>query len=148
MPMKFNKRYSHLGYSHMSVPDGWVPIVKDAIRKIEKEMWPRWFPWPLCSLIHWLATGNSIVRIKYRWAFDIRRRLTRGQMIRDIKEKYASLRIYGSFNDKIEKIIEQAEIACSRTCQKCGASGDDVKPIGAGWIYNLCAICAHKLRRG
>ena len=143
--MEFHKKYSHVGISYPEVPNGWLPIVEKAIQAIEKEMWPRWIPMPLCRLIHWLAMGNSIVRIKYHWAFELRQRLTRGQMITDIKEKYATLRIYGFFGDEIDVIIDQAEKECNDTCQECGTRGN-VHRINVGWVYNVCDTCADIIR--
>ncbi|RAW02614.1 hypothetical protein DQQ10_00430 [Pseudochryseolinea flava] len=121
-----------------------MPIVTKAVADIEKHMWPQWLPWYVCNLIHWLATGNSVVRIKYRWAFNLRQRLTKGQMITDIKEKYATLRIYGSFCSEIDEIIKQAVRACNETCQECGCKGA-VDRVYAGWVYNLCARCSRKI---
>lgn len=143
--MEFYEEYIHVGYSYPGVPNAWVPIVENAIRDIERAMWPRWLPRPICRAIHWLGTGNSIVRVKYRWAFNLRQHLTRGQMVTDIKEKFATLRIYGSFHSEIHEIIRLAETACSKTCQHCGSTGEDVKRINAGWVYNLCATCTSKM---
>jgi len=88
-----------------------------------------------------LASGNSVVRVKYWWGHRLRERLTKGQMITDIKEKYATLRIYGYFDKEIDSIIELAEIECGNTCQQCGAK-DNVQIIDKGWLYNLCEKCA------
>lgn len=141
--MKFYKKYQHVGISHPGVPDGWIPIVKKAIISIEKEMWPAWMPFPIKRLIHWLATGNSVVHVKYWWAYRLRSRFTNGQMITDIKEKYATLRIYGDFNDKIHKIVKEGEIECRKTCQTCGST-NDVRMNNTGWFYNLCRNCRAK----
>lgn len=141
--MKFHEKYSHVGYSYAGVPNAWVTIVEQAIREIEKVMWPRWLPMPVCRLIHWLATGDSVVRVKYWWAYRLRERLTGGQIIMDIKEKYATLRIYGSFGGKINDIIRRAEKECNQTCQDCG-SKTEVEKVNLGWVYNLCATCTTK----
>jgi hypothetical protein len=120
--MEFYKKYKHIGYSFIGVPKGWISIVELAVICIEREMWPRWLPFPVKRLVHWLATGNSVVCVKYWWAYRLRKKLTKGQIIFDIKEKYATLRIYGAFGDKIEKLIEHAELECNRTCQHCGSN--------------------------
>lgn len=138
--MEFYKKYQHVGISHPGVPDGWIPIVEKAIVAIEKEMWPSWMPFPIKRLIHWLATGNSVVYVKYWWAYRLRCRLTKGQMITDIKEKYATLRIYGYFSEEIDAIIDLAEAECDATCQTCG-SRNDVRTTATGWLYNLCVTC-------
>ena len=70
--MEFHKKYRHVGISYPGVPKGWVPIFERAIVAIEKEMWPGWMSFHLKHLIHWLATGNSVVCIKFRWAERLR----------------------------------------------------------------------------
>jgi hypothetical protein len=137
--VKFSKKYRHIGISYPGVPEGWIPIVKDAVIRIERIMWPRWIPFPIRQLIHFLAMGNSIVRIKYWWAYRLRQHVTQGQIITCIKEKFAGLRIYGCYNEDIERIIVEAEIACNNTCQTCGGSGPRI--VNRGWIYNLCSKC-------
>lgn len=137
--VRFAKRYRHIGVSFPSVPEGWIPIVKNAVELIEKRMWPQWIPLPLRQLIHWLATGNSVVKIKYYWAYRLRQYLTRGQMISCIKDKFAGLRIYGTYGSEIEAIITAAEIECSETCEFCGSTPSRI--TGQGWLYNACSRC-------
>ena len=141
--MKISEKYKHIGYSYPSVPEGWLKIVEKAIVDIEKEMWPRWIPMFIKRIIHYLATGNSVVYVKYRFWNKVRKKLTKGQMVTDIKDKFASLRIYGYFGPEIEEIIEKAEDECYRTCEKCG-SNKHVRTMGKGWLYNLCKSCRYK----
>lgn len=140
---EISKKYRHIGYSYPGVPKGWKEIVEKAIIKIEKEMWPSWIPMFIKRKIHYWATGNSVVRIKSRFWISVRNKLTGGQMITDIKDKYAQLRIYGHIGESIEKIIEEAENECYRTCEKCG-SQDKVRTVGKSWVYNLCRKCRYK----
>jgi hypothetical protein len=93
--------------------------------------------------IHLWGTGNSVVRVKNKIWYRIRQKLTKGQVIMDIKDKYATLRIYGFFGDEIRTIIKEATKECSETCESCG-SKDGVKTTGKGWIYNLCRSCRNK----
>jgi len=138
--MKTSEKYRHIGYSYPGVPSGWKPIVEKTIVEIERKMWPRWIPLFVKRWIHYLATGNSVVRVRSRFWYKIRTKLTRGQMVTDIKDKFATLRIYGNFHEEIEKIIEKAEDNCYRTCEKCGGK-EKVRSVGKGWIYNLCKPC-------
>lgn len=140
--ISFARRYRHIGISYPGVSHGWIPIVKNAIVLIEQKMWPRWIPLPLRWLIHWLATGNSVVRVKYWWAYRLRQHLTQGQIISCIKDKFAGLRIYGAYRDEIEAIINAAAKECSATCEFCGSKPAEI--VGQGWIYNACSICATK----
>jgi hypothetical protein len=140
---EISEKYRHIGYSYPGVPEGWVPIVEKTIIKIEKEMWPSWIPMFIKRKIHYWATGNSVVRIKSRFWNSIRKKLTKGQIITDIKDKYAELRIYGYFGKSIEEIIEEAEEECYKTCEKCG-SQDKTRTVGKSWLYNLCRKCRYK----
>lgn len=140
--MKISEKYKHIGYSYPGVPDGWKSIVEKAIVDIEKEMWPRWIPMFIKRMIHYLATGNSAVMVKNRFWDKVRKKLTKSQMVTDIKDKYAGLRIYGYFGDEIEAIIKKAENECYRTCERCGGNRK-VRTIGKRWLYNLCKSCRY-----
>ena len=140
--MEISEKYKHIGYSYPTVPEGWLKIVEKAIVDIEKEMWPRWIPMFIKRIIHYLATGNSVVYVKYQFWYKVRKRLTKGQMVTDIKDKFAGLRIYGHFGDEIEAIVEKAEVECYRTCERCG-SNQKVRTVGKGWLYNLCKSCRY-----
>jgi hypothetical protein len=140
-PKSFSEKYGHIGYSYLNVPNGWIDIVKEAIIKIEKEMWPqKYLPLFVKRLIHYLATSNNIYRINSEWFNNLRSKLTKNQLITDIKDKYAGLRIYGYFNREIDKIIEDASDRCDNTCESCGST-QDVKIVGKNWIENLCYKC-------
>lgn len=147
--MEFSKKYKHIGNSWPSVPRGWKPIVKKALVEIEREMWPRWMPMFLKRWIHYLATGGSVVRIKYHWANKLRRKLTGGQMIQDIKDKYATLRIYAYAGKEISDIIDKACEECSETCEDCGKTDrDDVRTVENGnWYENVCTKCSPPKRK-
>jgi len=144
--MKISEKYRHIGYSYPGVPNGWKNIVEKAIKEIEQEMWPRWIPLFIKRWIHYLATGNSVVRVRSRFWNSVRNKLTKRQMITDIKDKFATLRIYGYFGNEIEKIIEKAEEECYRTCERCG-SDEKVRSVGKGWIYNLCKTCRYSKKK-
>lgn len=137
-------KYRHVGYSYAGVPSGWKNIVENTLIKIEKEMWPQWYlPLFIKRLIHYLATGNSVVGIKYKTFYKLRKYLTKGQIVMDIKDKFAGLRIYGYFGDPIDKIIKEAEIKCENTCEHCGST-EDTQVVGTHWVENLCINCREK----
>jgi len=61
-----------------------------------------------------------------------------------IKEKFGGLRIYTDFtDDKIEKIINDAEEEASRTCEYCGSQEGATLFQGA-WLKTLCKECNDK----
>lgn len=142
--MEFYKKYSHMGYSYLAVPDPWKPIVMKAVIAIEKEMWPKWMPLFIKRWIHYLATGNSVVRIRSMFWSRVRDKLTGHMLITDIKDKYAGLRIYGYFNLACDKIVDEAEKACENTCEFCGSTDDVEIRDDYGWYRNLCDICSDK----
>lgn len=140
-PREFSDKYIHIGYSHPSVPGGWVDIVKNSIIEIEKKMWPqRYLPLFIKRLIHYLAKGNSIYHTKFFIFEKLRNYLTKDQIITTIKDKFAMLRIYGNYNKDIGKIIEAAELKCINICEECG-SNDDVGITGKFWVVNTCTKC-------
>jgi hypothetical protein len=140
--IKFTKKYKHIGYSYLSIPDGWLDETIKALIKIEKIMWPTYLPMFMKRMIHELATGNSVVRVKYKWAHDLRNIFTDGIMIHDIKEKFGGIRIYGGFNDEIYKIIEELEERLDKTCQECGKYSEDVGSVKrGGWYSTECSEC-------
>ncbi len=139
--MEFSKKYRHIGNSYAGVPRHWKPVVEKHLVRIEKVMWKQWWmPRFIMRAIHFLATGGSVVRIKFWWAYNLRNKLTGSQIIQDIKEKYGSLRIYGYFGKEIDDIITEAVKECANTCMDCG-SNNNVEYIDNGWVYVLCAEC-------
>lgn len=145
---KFNSdRYKHIGYCYPSVPLGWVPLVQDTIIKIEKAMWPWYLPRFLKLLISKLATDHSVVRVRSYFWYRIKQFFTKGQTIMDIKEKYATLRIYGYYGAEIEAIINEAEKRAVYTCAVCGKYEGPVKTyLLNGWWTTLCDDCRDKLK--
>ena len=69
-----------------------------------------WTPYWLLNLLHLFGNDNSIVRCRSprisRWHIM----LTNGIMITDIKEKYGTLRIYGSFTPEIQDKLNELEL--------------------------------------
>ncbi len=64
---------------------------------------------------------------------DDQRELTRASQV---KEKFGGLRFYmTSSTDEMDRLIDDAETECYKTCEKCGAPG---KPRKGGWISTLC----------
>ena len=139
----FSRKYRYLGYTGLSIPEGWVPIVKETILQIDREVKPKWIPRFILNWISDLAMGGSVVMVKNRFFYRIYTKLTKGILITDIKDKYAGIRIYGFFNDKIDEYISWAEILCDNTCEQCG-SHREVEIRGKHWYYNLCKKCYGK----
>jgi ribosomal protein S14 len=66
-------------------------------------------------------------------------------VIRQIKEKYGSLRIYTNFvTDELDEIIEKAEAESTRVCELCGTR-EHVGTKHDGWIMTLCRNCVQEM---
>lgn len=142
---KFNyKDYKYLGYVYAGVPQGWKPIVEKMIIDIDKLVRPRYLPKFVLNAVRYLATGNSVVRLRSYFWHGVHRYLSsvKGHFafIYDIKEKYAGLRVYGGFTKDVETIVEAAIEEADKTCQQCG-SRVKVTIVDTGWQYNLCLDC-------
>lgn len=137
---KKQKKYTYLGYVYPSVPKGWVKIIENMVEQIDKIVRPWYIPLFILNIISKLANGGSVCYVKNWFWQNVLEKITKGVKITDIKDKYAGLRVYGYFNDKVDEIVEIAEVMCDRTCERCG-SLDDVKVSGKNWYYNYCAKC-------
>ena len=69
----------------------------------------------------------------------------RSLQVVQIKQKFASLRAYPSFNGThpkaratINKLITEAENIASITCEACGETGYETKKVNGSWWMVLC----------
>lgn len=97
----------------LEINKGWYPIVEELAGKIEAR----------------LAEKEAMGLLDPDYPFSIFQ----------IKEKYATLRVYvNSADDTIFKWIHEAEQKSKHTCEFCGAEG---KVCGSTWIHTLCEPC-------
>jgi hypothetical protein len=62
-----------------------------------------------------------------------------------IKEKFASLRIYSSgADDEISGYIDFAELLSAYTCERCGRNDHTIGRTNRGWIKTICRECTEK----
>jgi len=132
--------YGYLGYTYPNVPDPWKPIILRLIRDIDKLVRPWYIPAVVLNIINLLATNGSVVYVRSFFWLHVLESVTKGVRISDIKDKYAGLRVYGSFTDAIEALVDKAEEECGATCEHCG-SKDDVQIYDDGWMWNWCKKC-------
>jgi hypothetical protein len=60
--------------------------------------------------------------------------------VRQVKEKFASLRVYTNYTtDEVEAVIEKMEDECSHTCEKCGSPEGKLRQDG--WLAIICDKC-------
>jgi hypothetical protein len=55
-----------------------------------------------------------------------------------VKEKYGALRVYGTFNEKAQKLAYEAEKESESVCEYCSKPG---KIREGGWLRCLCDEC-------
>jgi hypothetical protein len=63
-----------------------------------------------------------------------------GFSVRQVKEKFGTLRFYCNMNDVIDKHVRLAERLSAHTCEVCGKIGE--LNINCGWYSTLCKDCA------
>ncbi len=81
----------------------------------------------LCSQIQNYIDKNNLEQVEFT----------------QIKEKFGLLRIYSwNADDNIDKMIEEAELESSKTCEECGTA-ENVTTEG-GYILTLCDRCRSK----
>lgn len=83
--------------------------LKDFIKKVDKVAKPWWCPRWFLRLLHLAGNDNSIVRVRNWKAHRLQNKLTGGIMIQDIKTKYGTLRVYGSFPEEIMDELTKLE---------------------------------------
>ena len=106
-------KYRYLGISWNIFKKGSEPYeyIRDFIKFVDSKAKPKWCPRFVLNLLHLIGNDNSIVKCRNQRVSGWRRKLTRGIMITDIKEKYGTLRVYGSFPkeiyDELEKLTQK-----------------------------------------
>lgn len=73
--------------------------------------------------------------------------------IDQVKEKFAELRIYVTYDnvpkeivDQVEKMIDDAETEAAATCEECGSKENIGMRIN-GWYTVMCEKCAKKIAK-
>jgi hypothetical protein len=95
------------------VGDGWYKIIYDLSKKINKL----------------LPEMNSFLAKEGLENFAVEQ----------VKEKFGTLRFYVNYsNDKIEKLINAAELKSAKTCMECGKPGKLQKNL---WLHVYCNKC-------
>jgi len=105
----FHNKYHYLGYLSIPFEIGSVPYnhIENFIvwldEQVKPEYCPRWF----LNLLHLYGNDNSIVRVKNWRLHKLHSRLTKHIMINDLKTKWGTMRIYGSFTDEMNEEIKK-----------------------------------------
>lgn len=138
MVLNFNK-YRYLGATAPEVPEVWKPIVlkmiEDIDRVVKPEFVPRWF---LNFLYDKSRNKQGLITRSY--LDKILNNLINNIRITQIKQKFATLRVYGIFNNDVDIIVKATEATCANTCEFCGRNGT-TNVMVKSWVRNLCSDC-------
>lgn len=100
--------------------DGWYSIIDALCSQLE----------PLC-----VAENKKLTKKQLKEGYEYR--------LSQVKEKYGTLRVYMSFStDKMEDLIDEAEILSAHVCEKCGDNGELRSRLP--WMLTLCNKCFFK----
>lgn len=105
-------KYKYLGYTfNLFEPEVGEPYeaIQSIIRLVDKKARPWWCPRFMLNLLHLYGNDNSIARVRNRMLHNLHKKLTKGYLITDIKEKFGTLRIYGRFCDEVDAAVNEVE---------------------------------------
>lgn len=108
---KREHKYKYLGITWNLFKEGTegYELIEEFIQYVDNISKPKWCPRFILRILHLYGNDNSIIRCRSQKLSRISRKLLKGIMITDIKEKWGTLRIYGYFtkeiNDKL-RILE------------------------------------------
>ncbi|HEX5186510.1 MAG TPA: hypothetical protein VFV86_06430 [Nitrososphaeraceae archaeon] len=104
-------KYSYIGIDWNIFKEGTecYNYLEEFIKYVAKQAKPWWCPKWFLNLLHLYGNDNSIVRCRSQKISRLHRRLTKGIMITDIKEKWGTLRVYGYFTKDIQDRLDKLE---------------------------------------
>lgn len=86
-------------------------LLEEFFEFVDSKANPKWCPRWVLNLLHLFGNDNSIVRVRNWTLHNLFNKLVKGIRIHDVKTKYNSMRIYGSFTNEIW-------IKCDEVCEK------------------------------
>jgi hypothetical protein len=108
--------YDYLGYAYYRVKeDGSIipgeQIIKEFLQQVDRVARPKLCPRFVLRLLNLFGNDKSIVRMRSLRLANWSSRLTKGIRITDMKWKYDSFRIYGSFTKELDRLAQET---CNR----------------------------------
>ena len=139
-------KYRYLGNVQPEVPESWKPIILRMLKDIDSIIRPWYMPRSVLNRMigekRKPITKDLFNQVIDGTYVDL---LVENTYITTIKQKFASLRISGTYPLKVEKIINKTEELCNNTCEFCGNSNTSTVTI-KGWVRNLCVECKKKAK--
>lgn len=114
--------YGYLGYAYYHVnPDGSLSAqdryLKEFYMAVDRVARPRWCPKFFLRLLDLFGNDGSIVRVRNRGLHDLFNKITGGVRINDVKWKWDSFRIYGSFTEELRELARATCIGIEDSCK-------------------------------
>jgi hypothetical protein len=108
--------YDYLGYAYYRVKeDGSIipgeQVIKEFLQQVDRVARPKLCPRFVLRLLNLFGNDKSIVRMRSLRLANWFSRLTKGIRITDMKWKYDSFRIYGSFTKELDRLAQET---CNR----------------------------------
>lgn len=102
-----DSKWMYIGYGYNLFNEGTegYEYIEAFFRYVDSKMRPWWCPKTLLRLLHLLGNDNSVVRVRWWWAHNLYRRITKEIFITDVKTKWSTLRVYGYFTDEINQAV-------------------------------------------
>jgi len=104
---KKGEEYSYLGYAYYTPKTFVGTILLDFFKEVDKVARPKWCPKFYLRLLKLFGNDNSVVRMRNYYLSCKYSKITKGIMITDMKWKYDSFRIYGSFTKELDNISKE-----------------------------------------
>lgn len=121
------KKFGYLGVTNVDLPKPWEPAVMQALTKVDCLVKPKYIP---RFFLNFLKKKFP----KYL------KKIIGNTEIHQIKQKFATLKISGTYSDDIKRILTIAEVTCKNTCEFCGNT-NTTHVMVKSWVRNLCATC-------
>ena len=109
--------YDYLGYAYyyanaQGVPDNiGEEILRDFLQQVDAAVKPKWCPRFVLRLLDLFGNDKSIIRVRNHRLHNLFNRITKGIRITDMKWKWDTYRIYGSFTKELDDLAQET---CNR----------------------------------
>lgn len=140
-------KYRYLGEVSAAIPEPWKPIVLQMLVDIDKIIRPWYMPRSILNKRQESRRKRNKERRMANLSLEKQTEILNEDIyITQIKEKFASLRVSGTFTPEIKAIVLQTMEDCANTCEFCGAPDPSIISI-KGWVRNLCIECKQKAKQ-
>lgn len=144
MNTKKFKKYRYLGNVYPEVPELWMPIILKMLKNIDKKVKPKFFPRFIINMLFDSSIYSLNSSLRDYWKMQLNT-ITGNVSITKIKQKFAKLKVKGSFNKDVQEIINDAITLSDNTCEYCGGKNTS-HTIVKNWVRCICNECKENLK--